>query len=116
LLTVPLSFEFFESGERRLGDNVVALGPNAFVGPLIWWNVKVTGSQITFETGPEKIKLKVTRPMEANLLLNYTGIVEGDEIKFTYQSETGRPPVFGPAAQDLPQNALSKSLLAQPTR
>jgi hypothetical protein len=36
----------------------------------------------------------------SELLLNYTAILEGDEIKFTYQSENGRPPVFGPAGQE----------------
>jgi hypothetical protein len=35
------------------------------------------------------------------LLSNYTAILEGDEIKFTYQPENGRPsPVFGPAARE----------------
>jgi hypothetical protein len=47
-----------------------------------------------------KIKLKVTTSSGGELLLNYTAILEGDEIKFSYQSENGRPPVFGPKAQE----------------
>jgi hypothetical protein len=54
----------------------------------------------TIEGNTLKIKLKVTTGRGGELLLNYTAILEGDEIKFTYQSETGRPPVFGPAAQE----------------
>jgi len=54
----------------------------------------------TIEGNALKIKLNVTRATGSVLLLNYTGILEGDEIKFTYQSETGRPPVFGPAAKE----------------
>jgi hypothetical protein len=53
----------------------------------------------TIEGSTLKIKLNVTTAT-GSVLLNYTGILEGDEIKFTYQSETGRPPVFGPAAQE----------------
>ena len=47
-----------------------------------------------------KIKFKVTTSSGDELLVNYTAILEGDEIKFTYQSESGRPPVFGPKAQE----------------
>ena len=39
--------------------------------------------------------------------MNYTAILDGDKIKFTYQSENGRPPVFGPAARALPQLPLA---------
>jgi hypothetical protein len=42
----------------------------------------------------------VTTSSGNELILNYTAILDGDEIKFTYQSENGRPPVFGPAAQE----------------
>jgi hypothetical protein len=54
----------------------------------------------TIEGNTLKLKLKVTTSTGGELLLNYTAILEGDEIKFTFQSENGRPPVFGPAAQE----------------
>ena len=54
----------------------------------------------TIEGNTLKIKLNVTTATGSVLLLNYTGILEGDEIKFIYQSEKGQPPVFGPAAQE----------------
>jgi hypothetical protein len=54
----------------------------------------------TIEGKNLRIKLKVTTASGGELLLNYTAILEGDEIKFTYQPENGRPPVFGPAAQE----------------
>jgi len=53
-----------------------------------------------------KIKIRVTTATGGELLLNYTAILEGDEIKFTYQSDTGRPPVFGPAAQEFTAKRL----------
>ena len=53
----------------------------------------------TIEGNTLRIKLKVTTSSGGELLLNYTAILEGDEIKFSYQSENGRPPVFGPEAQ-----------------
>jgi hypothetical protein len=53
----------------------------------------------TIEGNTLRIRLRVTTSRGGELVLNYTAILEGDEIKFTYQSETGRPPVFGPAAQ-----------------
>ena len=60
----------------------------------------------TIEGNTLKIRLKVTTSSGGQLLLNYTAILEGDEIKFTYQSETGRPPVFGPAAQEFTAKRL----------
>jgi hypothetical protein len=54
----------------------------------------------TIEGNTLKVKLKVTTSTGGELQLNYTAVLEGDEITFTYQSETGRPPVFGPAAQE----------------
>jgi hypothetical protein len=54
----------------------------------------------TIEGNNLKIKLKVTTSNGGELIVNYTAILEVDEIKFTYQSDTGRPPVFGPAAQE----------------
>jgi hypothetical protein len=88
-----------------------ARGPD---GQIITLTLKSDGSKLTgtlygiqpiplegtIEGNSLKIKLKVPTVNGAELLLNYTAILEGDEIKFTYQSETGRPPVFGPAAQE----------------
>jgi hypothetical protein len=54
----------------------------------------------TIDGNTLKIKLRVAPATGSELLLNYTGILQGDEIKFTYHSETGRPPVFGPNAQE----------------
>src|SRR5688500_7781562 len=48
-----------------------------------------------------KVRLKVTTSLGGELFEDYTAILEGDELKFTYQSETGRrSPVFGPAARE----------------
>jgi hypothetical protein len=47
------------------------------------------------------VKLRVPTANGGELLVTYTAILEGDELKFTYQSETGRPsPPFGPAARE----------------
>ena len=46
-----------------------------------------------------RIRVKATTSSGGELLLNYTAILEGDEIKFTYQSENGRPPIFGATAE-----------------
>jgi hypothetical protein len=54
----------------------------------------------TIEGNTLKMTLKVTTGTGGELLLNYTAILEGDELKFTYQSENGRPPVFGPNARE----------------
>jgi hypothetical protein len=54
----------------------------------------------TIEGATLKIRLKVPTATGSVLLLDYVGILEGDQIKFTYKSETGRPPVFGPKAQE----------------
>jgi hypothetical protein len=54
----------------------------------------------TIEGNTLKIRLKVTTANGGEILVNYTGILKGDEIRFSYQSETDRPPVFGPAAQE----------------
>ena len=47
-----------------------------------------------------RLKLKVPTASGNELLLDYAAILEGDELRFTYQSETGRPPVYGPAARE----------------
>jgi hypothetical protein len=83
-------------------------------GPMITLTLKSDGSKLTgtlfgiqpipmegtIEGKTLKLKLKATTSTGSELLLNYTAILEGDEIKFTYQSEDGRPPVFGPAARE----------------
>ena len=53
----------------------------------------------TIEGNTLKVKLKVATSNGGELVLNYTAILKGDEIKFTYQSENGRPPVFGATAE-----------------
>jgi hypothetical protein len=70
---------------------------------------RLTGTLFGFRTIPLegsiegnalKIKLKVPAT-GGELTENYTATLEGDELKFTYRSETGRPsPVFGPAARE----------------
>jgi len=48
-----------------------------------------------------KIRLRVPTATGGELLVNYIATLEGDELKFTYQSETGRSsPPFGPAARE----------------
>jgi hypothetical protein len=60
----------------------------------------------TIERSTLKIRLKVTTASGGELFLNYIAVLEGDEIKFTYQSENGRPPVFGPASQEFTAKRL----------
>jgi hypothetical protein len=69
---------------------------------------KLTGTIHAFRTIPlegsiEGNVLRVTLKVPATggeLLVNYIATLEGDELKFTYQSETGHPsPPFGPAAR-----------------
>ena len=51
--------------------------------------------------GNLKIRLRVPTATGGELLVNYIATLEGDELKFIYQSETGRPsPPFGPAARE----------------
>ena len=54
----------------------------------------------TIDGNTLKITLKVPTASGAELLVNYIAVLEGDELKFTYQSNNGRPPVFGPKAQE----------------
>jgi len=47
------------------------------------------------------LKLRVPTATGSEILVSYTGILEGDEIKFIYHPETGRPsPPFGPNARE----------------
>jgi hypothetical protein len=96
------------------GEWTTGLNARAPDGRTITLTLKSDGSKLTgtlhgiqpiplegtIEGKTLKIKLSVTTATGSVLLVNYTGILEGDEIKFTYQSEAGRPPVFGPAAQE----------------
>jgi hypothetical protein len=105
------SMAFAQSVDGKWTTGLHARGPG---GQIITLTLKSDGSKLTgtlygiqpiplegtIEGNSLKIKLKVPTVNGAELLLNYTAILEGDEIKFTYQSETGRPPVFGPAAQE----------------
>jgi len=105
------SMAFAQSVDGKWTTGLHARGPD---GQLITLTLKSDGSKLTgtlfgiqpiplegtIEGNSLKIKLKVTTDSGGELLLNYTAILEGDEIKFTYQSENGRPPVFGPAAQE----------------
>src|SRR5262249_60143427 len=102
---------FGQSVDGKWTTGLHARGPD---GQIITLTLKSDGSKLTgtlygiqpiplegtIEGNTLKLKLKVTTTSGGELLLNYTGILEGDQIKFTYQSETGRPPVFGPAAQE----------------
>ena len=60
----------------------------------------------TIEGNSLRIQIKVPTNTGGELRVSYTAILEGDEINFTYQSETGRPPVFGPAAQEFTARRL----------
>jgi len=105
------STAFAQSVDGKWTTGLHARGPG---GQIITLTLKSDGSKLTgtlygiqpiplegsIEGNTLKIKLKVTTASGGELLLNYTGILEGDEIKFTYQSETGRPPVFGPNARE----------------
>ena len=105
------SLAFAQSVDGKWTTGLRAREPD---GQLITLTLKSDGSKLTgtlygnqpipmegtIEGKTLKINLKVTTSNGSELIMNYTAILEGDEIKFTYQSETGRPPVFGPAAQE----------------
>ena len=94
-------------------DGQWTTGLHARDGQLITLTLKSDGNKVsgtlygaqpiplegTIEGNTLKITLKVTTATGSELLVNYTATLEGDEMKFTHQSENGRPPVFGPAAQ-----------------
>jgi hypothetical protein len=83
-------------------------------GQLITLTLKSDGSKLTgtlygkqpiplegrMEGNKLKTTLKVPTVNGGELLVNYVAVLEGDELKFTYQSDNGRPPVFGPKAQE----------------
>jgi hypothetical protein len=105
------SLAFAQSVDGKWTTGLHARGQD---GQIITLTLKSDGSKLTgtlygiqpipmegtIEGNTLKLILKVTTSTGSELLLNYTAILEGDEIKFTYQSENGRPPVFGPAAQE----------------
>jgi hypothetical protein len=102
---------FAQSVDGKWTTGLHARGPD---GQIITLTLKSEGSKLTgtlngiqpmplegrMEGNTLKIRLKVTTGNGGELLLNYIAILEGDVIRFTYQSENGRPPVFGPAAQE----------------
>ena len=111
------SIAFAQSVDGKWTTGLHARGPD---GQVITLTLKSDGSKLTgtfygiqpiplegtIEGNTLKLKLKVTTTSGGELLLNYTAILEGDEIKFTYQSENGRPPLFGPAAKEFTAKRL----------
>jgi hypothetical protein len=109
--SILTSLAFAQTVDGKWTTGLHARGPD---GQIITLTLKSDGSKLTgtlygiepipvegtIEGNTLKIKLKVTTSNGGNLILNYNAILEGDEIKFSYQSENGRPPVFGPAAQE----------------
>jgi hypothetical protein len=105
------SMAFAQSVDGKWTTGLYARGPD---GEIITLTLKSDGNKLTgtlygiqpmplegtIDGNTLKIKLKVPTTTGSELLLNYTGVLQGDEIKFTYQSETGRPPVFGPNAKE----------------
>lgn len=105
------SLAFAQSVDGKWTTGLHARAPD---GQIITFTLKSDGSKLTgtlygiqpipmegtIEGNTLKLNLKVTTSAGSELLLHYTAILEGDEIKFTYQSENGRPPVFGPAARE----------------
>ena len=83
-------------------------------GQTITLTLKAEGTKLTgtvFGSRPiplegsivgNRLKLTLRSPTATGgeLLVTYIGVLEGDEINFTHQSETGRPPVFGPNARE----------------
>lgn len=112
------SIVFAESVDGKWTTGLHARGPD---GQIITLTLKSDGSKLTgtlygiqpiplegtIEGNTLKIKLKVTTANGGELFVNYAAILAGDQIKFTYQSENGRPfPVFGPAAQEFTAKRL----------
>ena len=89
------SMAFAQSVDGKWTTGLHARGPD---GQIITLTLKSDGSKLTgtlygiqpiplegtIEGNTLKIKLKVTTSSGGELLLNYTAILEGDEIKFTY--------------------------------
>jgi hypothetical protein len=114
------SMTFAQSVDGNWTTALHARGPD---GQLITLTLKSDGSKVTgtlygiqpiplegtIEGNRLRIELKVTTTNGGELLVNYSAILEGDEIKFTYRLETGRSlPVFGPAAQEFTAKRVSK--------
>jgi hypothetical protein len=47
-----------------------------------------------------KMTLKVAGANGGELLVNYIAVLQGDELKFTFQADNSRAPVFGPKARE----------------
>ena len=110
LLLTSIAFAQSVDGEWTTGLH--ARSPD---GRIITLTLKSDGSKLigtlygirpiplegSIEGNTLRIRLKVTTSLGGELLVNYTAVLEGDEIKFTYKSENGRPsPVFGPDARE----------------
>lgn len=108
-LLVPTSV-FAQSVDGNWTTGLRARGPD---GPVITFTLKSDGDELTgtlhgirpmplegsIEGDALKIRIRVTTASGGELLVNYIAILKDDELEFTHQSETGRPPVFGPAAR-----------------
>ena len=101
-------------GQSVDGNWTTALHARGSDGAIITLTLKSDGTKLTgtlhgiqpiplegsIEGNTLKMVLKVATATGGELLVKYIATLEGDELKFTYQSENGRPPVFGPAAQE----------------
>jgi hypothetical protein len=105
------SLAFAQSVDGKWTTDLHARGPDRQIITLtlksdgsrltgILFGIKPIPLEGTIDGNTLKMKFKVTTDTGGELLLNYTAILKGDEMEFSYQSETGRPPVFGPAAQE----------------
>jgi len=110
-LLLLTSIAFAQSVDGNWTTGLHAREPD---GRVITFTLKSDGSKLTgtlygiqpiplegsIEGNILKIRLKVATDTGGELLVDYTAILEGDELRFTYQSENGRAPVFGPAARE----------------
>jgi hypothetical protein len=105
------SAAFAQSVDGKWTTSLRGRGPD---GPIITLTLKSEGSKLTgtlygsqpiplegtIDGTALKMKLKVPTAAGGELLVHYAAVLEGDEIRFTYESSNGRPPVFGPRAQE----------------
>lgn len=83
-------------------------------GPVITLTLKSDGNKVTgtlyasqpiplegtIDGNTLRVSLRLTTVNGTERLVNYIATLNGDELKFTHQSENGRLPVFGPAAKE----------------
>jgi hypothetical protein len=86
------------SADRRIITLTLKSDGNKLIGTLHGFRpIPLEGS---IEGNTLKIELKVTTSIGGELRVRYIAVLEGDELKFTYQPENGRAsPPFGPAAK-----------------